>query len=379
MVSLHICTSASWGGLELYAGTLMAEVQNAGCRVIAVCAVGSPLRSFLVERGIDCRAFPGKSKISPASVRYLRRLLDEEHVSIVHVHFHNDIWIPSIAMRGDAKRKLFLSIYMGVMSKNDPFHRWIYGRVDAIFTSSEELNARLPELYPVPPRKIHLLRYGRNLELYVVDQVKRRNIRLGLGIGDGEILAGTMARIDPGKGALDFAQSILYLDPDRADGVKYLLVGEPTRKARRSEGESPYEPHCEEYLESIRSFIEGRNLGRKILLAGFQSDLIGYLSAMDIFVFPSRDEMYSLVVLDAMCMGLPVVAARAGGNIRQIEDGTSGVLYDVGDSRDLAAKLTRYLEDPFLRRQHGAAARKFVEERHSMKETVTELLRFYDF
>ena len=120
------------------------------------------------------------------------------------------------------------------------------------------------------------------------------------------------------------------------------------------------------------------NFGKKIFLAGFQSDLIGYLSAMDIFVFPSRDEMYSLVVLDAMCMGLPVVAARAGGNIRQIDDGTSGLLYEVGDSKDLAAKLTRYLQDPALRRQHGTAARKFVEERHSMKDTVKELLRFYD-
>ena len=143
LTSLHFCTSSSWGGLELYAATLMTELQRAGCRVIAICTFESNIHRFLLKHGIECRSLPAESRLSPASIRCVRRLLREEKVGIVHVHFHKDIWIPSIAMRFD-RRKLFLSVYMGVMSKNDPFHRWIYKRVDGIFTSSEELNRRLP-------------------------------------------------------------------------------------------------------------------------------------------------------------------------------------------------------------------------------------------
>ena len=110
---------------------------------------------------------------------------------------------------------------------------------------------------------------------------------------------------------------------------------------------------------------------------GFQDDLIGYLSAFDIFVFPSRDELYSLVVLDAMGMELPILAARAGGNLYQITDGVNGLLYTVSDSRDLAAKLSRYLLDPDLRREHGKTGRAGLERQHDMKQIISKLLNIY--
>ena len=266
---------------------------------------------------------------------------------------------------------------MGVTNKNDIFHRWIYRRVNAIFSSSEELNSRLHTLYPVAKEKIHYLPYGRKLELYSVDQHRRRSIRSKLNVGEDEMLVGTMVRIDPGKGAMDFARSFLYLDKALQARVKYVIVGEPTRKSRAKANESPYEPPCEAYLQQLEAFITKEKLSDRIILAGFQEDLTGYLGAMDVFVFPSRDELYSLVVLDAMGMGLPVVAARAGGNLRQIEDGSNGLLYNVADSSDLADKLSTYIKNPELRKQHGQSARQFVEKTHSMNNTIHLLKNFY--
>ena len=283
----------------------------------------------------------------------------------------------SLLLRSYPDIKFFMSLYMGVNKKNDPFHRWMYGRVDGVFTSSSDLKAKLPSLYPIPAVKVHLLPYGRRPERYVRDQARRTAIRARLGVGDDEFFVGTMVRIDPGKGALDFARSISYL-PDHILGrTKYLIVGEPTRRGKRKVGDSLYEPHCVEYLGEIEAFIRHQNLSKKILLAGFQEDEIGYLSAMDAFVFPSRDELFSLVVLDAMCMGLPIVAAGAGGTLLQIRDDQNGLLYRVGDSSDLARKIVRYSEDPPLRNRHGAAARAFVCSEHSMESTISRLLGFY--
>src|SRR5258708_721448 len=141
----------------MYASTLMAELRNAGCNVVAVCRMQSPLGDFLRSNGVPCRDLPDAKKISPSSIRFLRSTIASERCDNIHVHFHRDIWVASLALRNDTGRKLFASIYMGVTPKNDPFHRWIYKRVDGFFTSSRVLNERLPSLYPVPPGKIHLL------------------------------------------------------------------------------------------------------------------------------------------------------------------------------------------------------------------------------
>ena len=355
----------------------MVELNKAGTNVIAICRHGSKIEQSLASNGIQCEHLPNYAKLHPLSIRKIKHLISTHNVDVVHVHFHRDVWTASMALRTDQKRKLFLSVYMGVNPKNDVFHRYIYKRVNGIFASSQEFTSRLHTLYPVPKEKIHFLPYGRRLELYTVDQEKRKAIRAALGVKRGELLVGTMVRIDPGKGVMDFARSFLYLEKQRQSKVKYMIIGEPTRKGRTLAGQSPYEPHCEAYLQQLEAFIVEENLNERILLTGFQENFIDYLSALDVFVFPSRDELYSLVVLDAMAMQLPILAARAGGTLQQITDGVNGLFYHVADSKDLAEKLLYYVKNPDIRNKHGKAAREFVEKNHDMKKTISQLLKLY--
>lgn len=374
-VHLHICTSESWGGLELYAATLMIELKKSGYDVAAVCTADSPIERRLRAHHIECHHLPSSLKVSLGSVRHLRYLLGHLNVDVVHVHFHKDIWLASILLRRDMRVRLFMSVYMGVGKKTDPLHRWIYRRVDALFTSSPEMKRRLPSLYPVAPERIHLLPYGRPLEMYRRDEDGRRRIRELLNVAHDDVLVGTMVRIDPGKGVIDFARSFPYLSVKRS--VKYLIVGEPTRLARSKAGSSPYEPHCAAYLDELKAYVTAQHLEERVLFAGYQEDAVAYLNAMDVFVFPSRDELYSLVVLDAMGMGLPVVAAAAGGNLVQIDDRRRGLLYPVGDSRQMAARISQFVEHPELRASHGSAGRTFVEQHHDMKQTIAALAEFF--
>ncbi len=375
--ALHLCTSAAWGGLELYACTIMSELDRAGVGVTAVCSPGSRAEAYLRERGIEVLHLPGSLVISPSAIRFLRRIVRDRRIDAVHVHFHRDIWPASIALRGNARPTLVLGIYLGVPPKRDPLHRLIFSRVDAFVTSSLDLNSRLPDLYAVPASRIYFVPYGRDLRRYVRDETQRATLRALYGVGDSEILAGTMVRIDPGKGVMDFAESYSYIEPGLRSITRYMIAGEPTRKGTARRGESPFEARCEAYLRDIEAYVAAQNFGGRIHLTGYQEDLIGALSAMDIFVFPSRDELFSLVVLDAMGMGLPVVAAAAGGNLAQIEDGSTGFLYRVADSRDLAAKLSAYLSDSSLRARHGRSARESVERNHGMDSTIGRLIDLY--
>lgn len=377
MVTLHFCTSDSWGGLEVYAGTLILELQRSGVQTLAVCSSGSPLHQFLRDKGIGVFTLPDKKKFSFRSLAAVRTIIREHAVDVVHVHFHKDIWLASTAMRNDDSKRLFLGIYMGVGRKRDILHRWVYKRVDGVITSSKALNALLPELYPVAPQRIFYIPYGRYTEQYRSDEAGRRAIRAHWNIPLDAPVAGTMVRIDPGKGVLDFLQSFLYLDNELQQRIHYLVVGEPTRKSAADGGISPYESRSERYFIELQSFIREHHLEDRIHCTGYQSDLISYLGALDIFVFPSRDEMYSLAVLDAMAMRLPVIAARSGGNLLQIRDGENGTLYTIGDGKDLARAVSEYVAQPALRRMHGEAGRKFVEEEHAMPRVIDNLVRLY--
>jgi len=57
--SLHFCTSDSWGGLELYACTLMSELKNAGVNVFAVCKSKSKIEKYLIDHEIPYSCIPG--------------------------------------------------------------------------------------------------------------------------------------------------------------------------------------------------------------------------------------------------------------------------------------------------------------------------------
>lgn len=355
----------------------MEQLQSAGCEVTAVCKPHSKVEEFLVAHKIPFVHLPRYSPTSVASIRFVRSILQLSNIQILHVHFHKDIWPASMALRGDTTRRLFLSMYMGVGSKDDFWHRYIYKRVNGFFSSSKTLIARLPTLYAIPGEKAHFLPYGRKLACDSTSKERGRAIRSMLGVKPADTLVGTMVRIDPGKGVMDFVKSYLYLEESLRKNVHYVIVGEPTRKGRLKPGESPFEPRCEEYLADLQSFVSKHFLAKNIHFAGFQNDVTGYLSAMDIFVFPSRDELYSLVMLDAMALPLPIIAARASGNLEQIEDGVNGLLYEVANPQDLAAKLSMYLINPQQRRQHQQAARTFVEEQHDMTKTVARLLKFY--
>ena len=80
---------------------------------------------------------------------------------------------------------------------------------------------------------------------------------------------------------------------------------------------------------------------------------------MDIFIMPSiLPEPLGNVTMEAMAMGLPVIASRGGGSVDLVEEGRSGLLFRPGDSVELADKLAFLHQHPQQRREMGEAGRR---------------------
>jgi glycosyltransferase involved in cell wall biosynthesis len=99
------------------------------------------------------------------------------------------------------------------------------------------------------------------------------------------------------------------------------------------------------------------------IFTGFinQSELPKLFGACDIFTLPSENEPWGLIVNEAMCAGLPVVAAREIGCVRDlVHDGKTGMTYEAGDIDGLVEALRPILNDPALRTKMGQNCRDVI-------------------
>jgi glycosyltransferase involved in cell wall biosynthesis len=105
-----------------------------------------------------------------------------------------------------------------------------------------------------------------------------------------------------------------------------------------------------------------------------------YLTAADVYAFPSRYEGFPVALIEAMACGLPVVATEIDGVMDILAGGESdgGILVPGGDPASLALALSRFLKDESWRHSVGISARRRVEMRCSY-EIVGEQLHSFLF
>jgi glycosyltransferase involved in cell wall biosynthesis len=103
-----------------------------------------------------------------------------------------------------------------------------------------------------------------------------------------------------------------------------------------------------------------------------------FLSAADVYAFPSRVEGFPVAPIEAMACGLPVVAAEAPGIPDILKDGeiSGGLVVPCSDTAAFASALGRVLDDEPLRRELGKRARHRVEEHFSLEVVGKQLRNF---
>jgi glycosyltransferase involved in cell wall biosynthesis len=92
------------------------------------------------------------------------------------------------------------------------------------------------------------------------------------------------------------------------------------------------------------------------------------LAEMDVLVLPSRVENYPLVLREALCAGVPVIATRTGGIPEIVAHGVDGLLCDPGSDAELAACMQAFVDDPGLVRQLRARLRPIKSMRQDARE-----------
>jgi glycosyltransferase involved in cell wall biosynthesis len=117
--------------------------------------------------------------------------------------------------------------------------------------------------------------------------------------------------------------------------------------------------------------------GKNIVFTGMRRDIPDFLAACDALILPSFHEGFPNVVLEAMAAGRPVIASRIMSMPDIVRDGKTGLLFEPGNSAELAEKISAMLENKKKMKEMGRAALR-ASEKYSWNKLADEFENVYE-
>jgi glycosyltransferase involved in cell wall biosynthesis len=131
------------------------------------------------------------------------------------------------------------------------------------------------------------------------------------------------------------------------------------------------------YAADMRDLARRHSVDASIAFENHRSDVGALMSAADIFVLPSLGEARPRSIIEAMTLGVPVVATDVGDVASLVAHEDTGLLVPAGDPGALAAALGRLVRSPGLRARFGDAARERAARDFNAARTARQYLRLY--
>ena len=210
------------------------------------------------------------------------------------------------------------------------FRDWLYRRADGILTQTEYAKTCYDEKFA-------------GLTKVIYNPVTMSGGQVGMALrAQKEHVFVTAGRLEPVK---DQQMMILAFSEFHKLHPDYRLV---------LFGEGPARDELQNKINSL-------GLHDSIELAGRTNELWEKIANAEAFLLTSRYEGMSNALLEAMCMGLPVISTKVAGATDLIKDGENGFLINIGDEETLTERMCHLADDSCLRKRIGNEATKVYE------------------
>jgi glycosyltransferase involved in cell wall biosynthesis len=320
---LAVAPAGDLGGAELGLLRLLARLRRRGWNLTLTSPRGGPLRDAALAAGLVWERLP-VTALAGGRARRLARGADAVYLS----------GAASGRLLGTLRGKRTI-LHVHELVEHAP-RGW--KRADVILADSHAAAERLGRL----AERTHVV--GCPIE------PDPRPVQPPWPPSDGPVV-GYVGRIEPSKGVDDLVRAAPALS---AAGARVVVVGD-----------DPY-ASAPQYVTALKSTGAVEHYG-------WVDGAAGLLQALDVLVYPSREEPFGTVPAEAMNAGTPVVATHAGGLAELVDDGVTGRLVPPDDPGALATAVIEVLAN---RRAMGAAARtravRWHADRHAAR--VAELI-----
>ncbi|MDD5301905.1 MAG: glycosyltransferase [Elusimicrobia bacterium] len=354
---LYVSTSTTVGGAEktLYTlATLLDPKRHQVVGVVSVKPEGDYARKLKLQGlHVESLNLPGTPRLADAA--RLAEIITRLRPDIVHAVMFKAIQLCRLAKpKVPFPFKLVSSPRVHYRTRSVwtlLIDRALKNRDDLLIAECDASRDFLVRRLGYAPAKVLTIRNGVDLAGWPVSKVDRQKRRMELRLGSGDILVGAVGRLDKQKG---FSTLIEAMSRLKKTDLRCVILGEGPERAR------------------LEALIRKHELEKHVWLYGERADIVTWLSAFDVACLPSLWEGLPNTLLEAMALGLPVVASAVDGVPEVVENGKTGVLVPPASPAALAKALKDLAGDPGRRAALGAAAHAAVMEKFTLRRMMDE-------
>lgn len=362
-----LCSSASWGGLEMNVLRFALWVRDEGQHCSLWCVEDSPLHREAQKTRLECVVIKRHRKFGDfKAASILSKAFTQLEIDIVWIRDTRDMWVCGMA-KSWSKRTIKL-VYQQAMQlgvrKKDLIHTQRFKRIDLWISPLQFLGEQVQRMTRFPSDRNVVIPLALETERFS----KKKNqaeLREKVGIPTDALVLGIIGRIDPLKGQDFLIQCHAQLVKTHPE-LHLVIVGEPTK----DEGTT--------YYDSLLEQTKNLRTEQSVHFLPFQSDVENAYALFDIFAMTSVGETFGMVTIEAMASGLAVVGTNSSGTPELLEHGYAGMLYEPNDVEQFTACIAQLLNNPEMREELGSIAQNSALNRFSHDRVVDRLLTSID-
>ncbi|MHC4883523.1 MAG: glycosyltransferase [Planctomycetota bacterium] len=362
---LHLIAGLEPGGAERQVVTLALFQQQEHTVQVCLLGGGGALAEELSVAGIQVHHLKKRKGMDWTAVQALGRLLREQQIEVLHCHIWTaNLWGRFAALRA---RTPVVIIHEHSLFTAQSWTRRVVSRLlqpitDTVIAVSEEIHRELRTRCGVPEDACALVRNGIDLEPLSAS-AEDRDRRVG-ACAFGEHLTAPpriviVGALEPRKDHETFLAAAAWL---LAQGHEAEFV---------VAGDGPLREALEEQTRAL-------GIEEAVHFIGVVTDIPALLAEATLYVSSSRTEGISLALLEAMAVGVPVVATAVGGNAEVLRGGRAGMLVPPGKAEALANAMESLLTCTGVGETFSHRARALVHRRFSAPAMSRSILRLYE-
>lgn len=314
------------------------------------------------ELGLDYCEIRHRGRFDLSAFLKLRRIISDFRPDIVHSHDYKASFFSRVVTRKRHVRTVATShgwTGSGFVEKNVyyPGDRRVLRSFDHVIAVSDDIRKTLIR-GGVSPNRISVLLNGISKD-FVASPRTRESVRRDFDLLEGDFVLGAVGRIEHQKRfdlMLVAFQQVLQPIPH----AKLLIIGEGSLRS------------------SIQAQIAQMGLSGSCRMLGHCDDMPKVYKAFDMLVQSSDYEGTPTVIVEAMALGIPVVATNAGGTAQLAIPNEHALIVPCGDMNGLARAVVRAHQEPDETQRRVVAARTRAETELTFERRTEKLTRLYE-